>query len=259
MGEFQTDKTRDTAILVSSTFASSGCVIMPIFAALIMSQEWSFVVPILNINYTPWRFYMFLCAIPSLICALVFLSLPESPKFLVSIGKREEAIQVLKSIYNGEITEYPLLTKEENQPVDKTSLLQSMWNQTIPLFQKSYLLLTFLICALNFFCFATASGMYIWFPDIVNSVMEYLIENPGEPGYMCDIYSKKLEGIYNETKVGDEECVTSFEISTYKYGVFLESSYMIGYLSISVLINFVSGNFIMCEFTDDLRLFLITN
>lgn len=220
---------------------------MPLFAALIMNQEWSFAVPILNINYTPWRFYMLVCAVPSLVCGLVFLRLPESPKFLLSIGKKEEAIQVLKSIYHGEIIESPLLTKEDNPPKDKTSLLQSMWDQTVPLFQKSFILITFLICTLNFFCFATASGMYIWFPDIVNSVMEYVIENPGEPGYMCDIYSKKLEAIYNETKLESEECVTSFEISTYKYGAFLESSYMAGYLLITVLINLVSGKVIMCE------------
>lgn len=247
IGEFHPNKTRDTAILASSIFAAVGCVCMPIFAALIMNLEWSFYVPIININYTPWRLYMLLCAIPGLICGLIFLRLPESPKFLLSIGKREEAIKVLKSIYEGEIEESPLLTKEEKPHKDKTSLLQSMWDQTVPLFQKSYILITFLICALNFFCFATASGMYIWFPDIINSVMEYVIESPDKSGYMCDIYSKKLEGIYNETKPDDEVCVTSFEISTYKYGVFLESSYMIGYLLISVLINLVSGNVIMCK------------
>lgn len=249
IGEFHPNKTRDTAILASSIFAAMGCVLMPIFAALIMDQEWSFVVPILNINYTPWRCYMLLCSIPSLICGMIFLRLPESPKFLLSIGKKEEAIRVLKSIYDGEVEESPLLTKEDNPSEDNTSLLQSMWNQTAPLFQKSYILITFLICALNFFCFATASGMYIWFPDIVNSVMEYVLENPDKSGYMCDIYSNKLEGIYNETKLEEEKCVTSFEISTYKYGVFLESSYMAGYLLISVLINVVSGNIIMCEFT----------
>ncbi|KAL5275740.1 hypothetical protein ACFFRR_001531 [Megaselia abdita] len=75
--------------------------------------------------------------------------------------------------------------------------------------------------------------------------MEYVIENPDQPGYMCEIYSNKLEIIYNETKTEEDECVTSFEISTYKYGVFLESSYMAGYFLISVLINVVSGNMIM--------------
>lgn len=190
---------------------------------------------------------MLLCSIPSLICGLVFLKLPESPKFLISIGKKEEAIQVLKSIYHCKVIETALLADDDKPPKDKTSLLHSMWDQTVPLFGKSYLLITFLICTLNFMCFATASGMYIWFPDIVNSVMEYLIENPDKPGYMCNIYSKKLEGIYNESRSENEECVTSFEISTYKYGALLESSYMVGYIVISVIINLVPGNVIMCE------------
>jgi len=45
-----------------------------------------------------WRYMLFLCAIPALILFVSMLFVPESPRWLVAKGKRNEALDVLKQI-----------------------------------------------------------------------------------------------------------------------------------------------------------------
>lgn len=48
---------------------------------------------------------------PSLLSGILVMFLPESPKFLMSRGRNEEAIKVFKTLYrvnNGSSTEYPV-------------------------------------------------------------------------------------------------------------------------------------------------------
>ena len=47
-----------------------------------------------------WRFFIIVCAIPSLSSSLFFYFMPESPKFLMQKGKSEEAYKVLKRIHS---------------------------------------------------------------------------------------------------------------------------------------------------------------
>lgn len=57
---------------------------MPILGFLILNRTFHIHIPLFNIEYKPWRFYLLLCGLPSLVCAIVLLFLPESPKFTFS-------------------------------------------------------------------------------------------------------------------------------------------------------------------------------
>lgn len=51
------------------------------------------------LDLTPWRVFFMVCAVPSLISALYFHQFPESPKFLMSKGREQEALHVFRKIY----------------------------------------------------------------------------------------------------------------------------------------------------------------
>jgi len=48
----------------------------------------------------PWNLYLFICSLVPLTSAVAFLFLPESPKFLMSTGKNEEALLVFRKMYS---------------------------------------------------------------------------------------------------------------------------------------------------------------
>lgn len=47
-----------------------------------------------------WNVYLFVCAFPSLIGGIAFIFMPESPKFLMSVGRNEEALRVFQLVYS---------------------------------------------------------------------------------------------------------------------------------------------------------------
>lgn len=62
--------------------------------------------------YNSWRIFLLICAIPSFIVAVLLFFLPESPKFLLSKGRVDEAMEIFKTIYaintGNDRNEYPV-------------------------------------------------------------------------------------------------------------------------------------------------------
>lgn len=259
LGEFHTSKHRDRAIMIASTIFGFGTILMSILAWIFINQEWSFYIPGIGITYKPWRLYLIACGLPGLICGLVLFGFPESPKYLLSVGKEEEALEILKYIYEKNTKQsrdtFPvskLLKENVEEVIPETGsfcskLGKSVWNQTAPLFNKQYVLLTALICFLQFIIFSTANGMYMWFPDILNSVMEYNKENPDNSTYICEIYKEKIGKVFAGSHHGTA-CVEKFEISTYIYSIYVEVGYILGFAAISGLIRLVHKKYIIGEF-----------
>nr|AAQ88395.1 SV2-like protein 2 [Ctenocephalides felis] len=53
-----------------------------------------------HFTYNSWRIFLSLCAVPSLIVAVLLFFLPESPKFLLARGKQEEALEIFRGIFH---------------------------------------------------------------------------------------------------------------------------------------------------------------
>lgn len=47
-----------------------------------------------------WKVFLAICALPSITAGLTYIFLPETPKFLMSQGRNEEALEVLRMIYS---------------------------------------------------------------------------------------------------------------------------------------------------------------
>lgn len=63
-------------------------------------------------TYNSWRIFLLICAAPSFIVAVLFFFLPESPKFLLTKRRVDEAMEIFKSIYaintGNDRNEYPV-------------------------------------------------------------------------------------------------------------------------------------------------------
>lgn len=62
--------------------------------------------------YNSWRIFLLICALPSFAVAVLLFFLPESPKFLLSKGRSDEALEIFRSIYSintgKDRSEYPV-------------------------------------------------------------------------------------------------------------------------------------------------------
>ncbi|XP_075155561.1 synaptic vesicle glycoprotein 2A-like isoform X2 [Haematobia irritans] len=265
LGEFHTQKNRSRAIMGSAFIFGVGAMLMPAIAWLFINQEWRLALPFLGLTYKPWRLFMVVCGIPGFLCGLSLFKIPESPKFLLSQGKEEKCLDILKSIYNTNTgkpkEEFPISHVTEdldtsNRPrshsIDTNSnavmvLLRSMWSQTQPLFNREYARTTILICTIQFFIFCTSNGMYMWFPSILNSVAEFMNEYPNNSTFICDVvYEKQKAALLIEMDENvTQECVEKLEISTYQHSLILEVLYAVGFALIGGIINKVGKRLIL--------------
>lgn len=58
------------------------CLAMPLLAFVVLNQDWQFYIPMIELYYKPWRFFMVVCGSLSAVCGVCFFFLPESPKFV---------------------------------------------------------------------------------------------------------------------------------------------------------------------------------
>lgn len=186
------------------------CILLPVIAWLVINQEWAFYIPIIDVMFRPWKLYLVVCSLPSLLSYLALIILPESPKFVLSHGKQQEAIDILEKINrwnNGGKSAKPLNIGEIHEEIEAIEnrkkllqykgsrfyILKSMWSQTAPLFMPPYLSTTMLACTIQFGIYATSNGMYMWFPDILNRMASNLIDNPDKRISMCAVISSSLQ------------------------------------------------------------------
>lgn len=179
---------------------------MPLLAWLVINQEWSFAVPLVNIDFKPWRLFVIVCGLPSLISGLCLLPIPESPKFVLSQGKQEETVRIIEIVYrinDSQAKNHPLTIpniEEELESVEMRTnsqklngqtgclmMLRSMWQQTTPLFQSGVLRITILASVLQFGNYAVASGVFMWLPEVLNRITSFMVEHPNEDRLLCEI------------------------------------------------------------------------
>lgn len=84
LGEFLGEKNRSRSMMSASVIFGVFCISLPIMAWLVINQSWSFVIPVIQVQYRPWRLFLMACGFPSLFCGIVLLFFPESPKFTFS-------------------------------------------------------------------------------------------------------------------------------------------------------------------------------
>ncbi|XP_039291083.1 synaptic vesicle glycoprotein 2B [Nilaparvata lugens] len=97
MGEFFPERLRAKMICYVGVSWTLSWAIMPAIAWIVIPMQWSY--SINSFIFNSWRFLIAIVALPSLLSALLLSLLPESPRFLLTQGRQQEARDTLASIY----------------------------------------------------------------------------------------------------------------------------------------------------------------
>lgn len=97
VSEFHTHKLAPRAVAFATFQQNALHVFLSIPAILIvpMDVHWH----IFNIDFKPWRLYIICISLVNLFNGIVFICMPESPKFLMITNRKEKALEVLRRVY----------------------------------------------------------------------------------------------------------------------------------------------------------------
>ena len=113
--EFIRNKYRGPYLGVQSTFWMVGRLLCGAFAWIIIPQG-NINAPLGMIHFRSWRLFLAVSALPSILGSLLYFILPESPRYLLEVGKERKALKVLRLVYKinhlfrKDVPEYPVST-----------------------------------------------------------------------------------------------------------------------------------------------------
>ncbi|KAG6799066.1 synaptic vesicle glycoprotein 2C-like [Apis mellifera caucasica] len=202
LGEFHAQKQRAKAICYVGFFWTLSWLILPGLAWIIIPLPMSF--QFNGILYNSWRLFLAVIGIPTLMVAFVASRYPESPKFLVSQGKTEEALTILRKIYainsGCDEDEYPIkiLLSDDTLNINNRKrsfsasrilmeLLKNIWQQARSLASPpllKYALLCWTIYFANMFGYY---GFGLWLPELFNRFENYHKLFPEQSVSVCKL------------------------------------------------------------------------
>lgn len=97
ISEFHSASTAPRATAFISFGLSCGWLTMSPIAILIIPMDWAF--SLYFIDFKPWRLFLLCTASMNLLNSILLFFIPESPKFLLAMNRKDEAIDVLKRVY----------------------------------------------------------------------------------------------------------------------------------------------------------------
>ena len=216
-------------------------------ALVTLNQQWSYHIDFLGITYKPWRLFLLICGIPSLICTLVLIFLiPESPKYSFSQGDEDATMKIFQRIYKmntgKSIENYEVkgLIKDgefgESYRSKSENFFKFMWNQTVPLFKGSHRRNILTACFMQFSICLTNNGFWTFFPEIMNKVSLW-IESSRGPATVCEIFQSDVHLSTNQSEP-HLICVEKLEFNTFVHIYELLALYTILYGVMSLIINY---------------------
>ncbi|XP_014272096.1 synaptic vesicle glycoprotein 2B isoform X2 [Halyomorpha halys] len=186
VGEFCPSNIRAKGLLIMTAMMSTCNIVLPAMALVILPLD--VYIPIFDVLvFTSWRLYILLILIPLSLAMLLLSKLPETPKFLYSIGKHEEALDVIRSIYAGNKKknkdEFPISSLSLNSDEMSSKIghdgnrfvnyFKKMMRDISILFSKKYVIFTLMSCFLLFSLVGTCNTLIMWFPEESNRIMRH--------------------------------------------------------------------------------------
>ncbi|KAG8251106.1 hypothetical protein J6590_087120 [Homalodisca vitripennis] len=114
LGEYVPTQDRFRSVMIATACSILGLAYSTLVAWATLLGQWE--ADLWLVKFTPWRLFFLICGVPALISAILFCITPESPKFLLTRGKKEETLQILQKVYSinsgKECNTYPLILIE---------------------------------------------------------------------------------------------------------------------------------------------------
>ncbi|XP_034172491.2 putative transporter SVOPL [Osmia lignaria lignaria] len=206
--EFYGVKERVRIPLVIGFSITFGNTVAAALAWLVIPQTWSIVLGDGVFVYNSWRLYLSLCGVPSLIGLICLSQFPESPKFLMSQGRREEALEVFKKIYKvnsgKSADEFPIqLLEDETCKKSATNEEQDGKLKKRVIFFYPYLLRLLSVTTMQFGSMWVTNTLRMWQPQLFAMLADFdsLDHNTtmGKQHTFCEILD--LSSVGNENSI----------------------------------------------------------
>ncbi|XP_055586739.1 putative transporter SVOPL [Uranotaenia lowii] len=255
LGEFHSRQNGSRAIMAASFIFSVHLLLIPVVAFLTINREWSLETPFFGVVYCPWRLFVAICSIPSLVGALALSRMPESPKFVSDQGDEKTALAIIHRIHriNSRSKEKPLafqhILPDSESGAQKLRLSKGqgirglsklIWEQTAPLFRQQFLRKTAFVCVIQFGTFYIAHGTFMFFPTILDALVRS--KDAGvQNSTICEVYYSSTSNSSTVT----QECSAMLETQTYGWGFVLEIVYAIGFIIIGAIISRIKRSLIL--------------
>lgn len=191
--EFQPKHKRGSMLSFMAAFWTLGNLLVASMAWLIIPTDIGF--ESTEFVYNSWRIFLVICALPSFIVAILLMYLPESPKFLLSCGRFEEALAIFRGIYvtntGNDPSTYPVKElliddqlRAELEDVKKPiknkykRMFVDIADNSKQLFQSPILKFTIISITINFTFHIGYYGLMMWFPELFNRFDAYAESHP---------------------------------------------------------------------------------
>ncbi|KAF7285170.1 hypothetical protein GWI33_011709 [Rhynchophorus ferrugineus] len=236
LSELHCAKQRGQVQMVLGVIFSIAFLVLPLLAILVLPLDFKYVISE-NFVIHPWNIYLFISAAVPLTSAISFIFLPESPKFLMTTGRNEKALQVFRKIYRLNTgkpeSSYPVKVLVDEIAINqsknhgkmtanrtKKEALIEGWSQLKPLFKRPYLPKILFVCFIQFFSMTSLNTLRLWLPQLFQAVNDYQ-QFHDESAPLCDMMSV-FKVNTNETEdilQSSAECV----VNTNNYSVYTNS------------------------------------
>ncbi|CAH0401446.1 unnamed protein product [Chilo suppressalis] len=221
--EFCHNGIRDRVLICQSSFIAMAQIIIACLSWVILTNDWHVSFFDGGFVLNTWNFYLAIMSLWSLVATILYLFIPESPKYLVTQSKFEEARAILLKIYktntgnSEENFKYKDLWKkskatipEETDKINRSfshNLVVGLHN-TKPMFKRPLVLHLILICTMNFFIMSLYNVLRLWYPQ-VSTVIEHnsFVTPDGENQNLCGMLDSYTSTFRNDNKTTSDICV----------------------------------------------------
>ncbi|KAJ8717445.1 hypothetical protein PYW08_005844 [Mythimna loreyi] len=222
--EFSYSSIRDRMLLCQSSFIAVSHILIAAMSWAILTNDWRYSFFGGKFVLNTWNFYLYIMSLWALGAFFMYVfCLPESPKYLLTQQKYDEAREILIKIYKentGKPAEtYPFynIWKDKNKhSIDETpehahtnirhQIVEGLYNVK-PMFQKPLVVHLAMTCCSNFIIMAMYNVLRLWFPQ-VSAIVEHNPVTEGED--LCsvlDIYTSSLKPVVHNSSYIKEVCV----------------------------------------------------
>ncbi|XP_013166721.1 PREDICTED: synaptic vesicle glycoprotein 2C-like [Papilio xuthus] len=208
-GELIPKKKRDMTLLIFNALLMLSASLTPILAWTVLSNDW--------LGLKPWRLLTMVYALPLFLSSLAVPWVQESPKYLVTKNKYDEALDVLKYIYaiNTGCDKECFCVTTLKRSVDDSGKeieveVQNRGNSLLSLLRPPHLQWLALLGFLMFGLLSLLNGLYLFTPDTINKLL-----NPSNAAYgtICEIINLHVNT--TNTKCSPNISRGTFEIMVY--------------------------------------------
>ncbi|XP_030382331.1 synaptic vesicle glycoprotein 2B [Scaptodrosophila lebanonensis] len=151
--------------------------------------------------YNSWRIFLLVCSLPSFLVGFLLFYLPESPKFLLTRGKKERAMAIFRGIFVTNTKRPPEEYMVNDLEVDEkiisegttsiknkySRMVSGMVEHSRALFMSPILKFTLVSITINFTFHIGYYGLLMWFPELFNRFEEFEHAYPNESAGVCAV------------------------------------------------------------------------